>query len=321
MNNKKKSIEEVKEYFLSYGCKLLEQEYVNAHSKMSYICSCGKESVINFNNFRSGKRCGCGRVGLARLRDEEIKIETEARGYQFVSSEFIDSVHVVRCICQCGEERRCELRNLRIAKTGCRKCRDKKNSLDYEDVKRYFTEHGCELLDSQYKNARTKMRYRCSCGNEAEIVYDSFRNGNRCKKCGNKVISEKMAGDKHPNWNSDREQVESNLKFRKRCCGLVKSVLQSTGRVKDNRTAKLLGYDYKKLREHIQSHPNWLKVKQGEWHIDHIFPIKAFLDHGISDLKIINALDNLRPLSKQENLTKQAKYDKVKFEEWLKTKI
>jgi hypothetical protein len=31
-------------------------------------------------------------------------------------------------------------------------------------------------------------------------------------------------------------------------------------------------------------------------HVDHIFPIQAFLDHGILDLKTINALDNLRPM-------------------------
>jgi hypothetical protein len=63
------------------------------------------------------------------------------------------------------------------------------------------------------------------------------------------------------------------------------------------------------------------KSQGWEWHIDHIFPIKAFIDHGITDLSIINDLDNLRPLSKKENLSKNAKYDKDKFMKWLSTKI
>lgn len=48
--------------------------------------------------------------------------------------------------------------------------------------------------------------------------------------------------------------------------------------------------------------------------------IKAFIDHGISDLKIINALDNLRPLDVQENLCKNAKYNKQEFYKYLNEK-
>jgi len=40
----------------------------------------------------------------------------------------------------------------------------------------------------------------------------------------------------------------------------------------------------------------------------------------ISDLKIINGLDNLRPLDANENLCKNAKYDKDEFYTWLKKK-
>jgi hypothetical protein len=97
-------------------------------------------------------------------------------------------------------------------------------------------------------------------------------------------------------------------------------VLNVTGRVKNKKSAKLLGYDYKQLQEHIENHPNWNLVKDGDWHIDHIFPIKSFLDYGISDLKVINDLDNLRPLAAKDNLFKNAKYDKDKFEIYLNSK-
>jgi hypothetical protein len=98
------------------------------------------------------------------------------------------------------------------------------------------------------------------------------------------------------------------------------ATLQATGRVKDNKTASILGYDYKQLQKHIESHPNWDNVKNNIWHVDHIFPIKAFLDHSIYDFKIINALDNLQPLSQHANNVKGAKYSTVEFVNWLKHK-
>ena len=44
------------------------------------------------------------------------------------------------------------------------------------------------------------------------------------------------------------------------------------------------------------------------WHIDHIKPIKYFLDKGITDYDTINNPMNLQPLWAEENLKKGAKY-------------
>jgi len=63
--------------------------------------------------------------------------------------------------------------------------------LTYEFVKNYFEELGCELLEKNYKNTHYPMRYRCSCGNISKISFSSFKNGSRCKKCGDKKSSEK----------------------------------------------------------------------------------------------------------------------------------
>lgn len=97
-------------------------------------------------------------------------------------------------------------------------------------------------------------------------------------------------------------------------------VLNVTGRVKNKRTAELLGYDYRQLQEHITTHPNYDNVKDGNWHIDHIFPIKAFIDYDIFDLKLINCLENLRPITAKENCSKNDRYDCADFEKWLKNK-
>jgi hypothetical protein len=38
-----------------------------------------------------------------------------------------------------------------------------------KEVKKYFKEQGCKLLEEKYINAHIKMKYICSCGNESSI--------------------------------------------------------------------------------------------------------------------------------------------------------
>lgn len=79
----------------------------------------------------------------------------------------------------------------------------------------------------------------------------------------------------------------------------------------NNSNKDVIGYTAEQLRDHITSlffeGMSW--DNYGEWHIDHIKPIKAFIDEGVTDPAIINALDNLQPLWASENMSKGAKYD------------
>lgn len=51
----------------------------------------------------------------------------------------------------------------------------------------------------------------------------------------------------------------------------------------------------------------------GEWEVDHIIPVSAWLDAGVTDLDVINSIDNLQPLWKKENAKKSNKIE-VKLE-------
>lgn len=66
--------------------------------------------------------------------------------------------------------------------------------LTLEYVKQYFQEQGCEFLEKEYKNSRTKIKYRCICGNISEIKFNNFKTGYRCKKCG---IGKRTEQSKH----------------------------------------------------------------------------------------------------------------------------
>lgn len=56
--------------------------------------------------------------------------------------------------------------------------------LTYDFVKTYFQQQNCELLESEYTNSYTKMKYKCQCNNESSITWDNFKQGYRCIKCG-----------------------------------------------------------------------------------------------------------------------------------------
>jgi hypothetical protein len=376
-------IKQVKKYFKERGCELLENKYVNDRTKMKYICTCGKEARISFNSFKSGRRCGCARKTINLLDDKEIEQEVELKGYKFVSSERHRNTYKITALCKkCGNKRRCEIGNFRIG--GCGFCSNanrtkKKNSIyDIDSVKEIFSQSGCVLLEDKYENSQMHMDYICSCGSKSKITFNCFLQGTRCKKCGidkmkaskfdvgkvrglfeasgcvllddyvkssipmryicscgnkskiswnnfskgrrcKKCGISKRSNKNHYEWQEDRQKYEENFRFRQRCYKLVRLSLEATGKSKSKRTAELLGYDHKQLQEHITRHPNYKKLK-GEFHIDHIFPIKAFVDYGISDLSIINCLDNLRPLSGAENCGKNAKYDRSSFEDWLRSK-
>lgn len=316
INNRRKTLKEVKEYFKSQGCKLLADKYINAHTKMKYRCVCGNISHIHLNNFQNGKRCGCGKKGVRLFSSDKIKKEVESLGYEFISEKYENNSHTITCICNCGEERTCKLQALRRGKGCCRKCIGKIFSLEYDYVKDFFKKNGCILLEEEYKNARKKLKYICACGNKSEICFDSFKNGNRCKECGIR----KNSGSNNCRWIADREKKKENDLFRKRCRMMLRYALNRFGLFKNKKTEEILGYKVKDLIKHIKNHPNWSKVKDSIWHLDHIFPLQAFVDYDILDLRLANCLENLQPLNGIENISKNCKYNEQDFEVWLKSK-
>jgi hypothetical protein len=70
---------------------------------------------------------------------------------------------------------------------------------NFDTVKAYYAEHGCQLLATEYKNGATKMPFICKCGIEHSSSFESFKQTRRCYKCG------KESGA-HSNrvWNTDK---------------------------------------------------------------------------------------------------------------------
>lgn len=63
------------------------------------------------------------------------------------------------------------------------------------------------------------------------------------------------------------------------------------------------------------NYEEWLRG--GDWHIDHIMPIKAFIDNGLLDPNLINSVFNLQIIYGKRNLSKGATYSQAEFESWV----
>jgi len=155
------TIEEVKETIEETGCKLLSTEYKTNKKPLQLLCSCGSENPfeINYCNFKRGIRCSA-------CREDRMKATNKDRhGYEYVSQR--PDKKVSAC-------------------AGMRKyIEQKKHTL--EKVKLFFKEKDCELLETVYKDMKTKMAFKCECGSISKITFDHFKRGERCnsKPCMN----------------------------------------------------------------------------------------------------------------------------------------
>jgi len=82
------------------------------------------------------------------------------------------------------------------------------------------------------------------------------------------------------------------------------------GSVKSSRTIDLLGCTLEHLIHHLESRfqPGMSWLNQGEWHVDHIKPLKAFDLSDPEQQRMACHWSNLQPLWAADNIRKGAKY-------------
>jgi len=153
---------------------------------MKYKCSCENISTICFSNFKSGRRCKkCS--GKEKHTLEDIQQYFKDQGCELLETEYINCITPMKYICNCGDTSKITFdsfrRGRRCKKCGIEKIKEKRK-LKFEDVKQYFKDNNCALLETKYINTKTKMKYECSCGNISTICFSNFKSGRRCKKCG-----------------------------------------------------------------------------------------------------------------------------------------
>lgn len=314
--------QQVENEFAEKGCQLLEKYQGNQQS-MKYRCKCGEIAQTSLVGFRKSEGCyKCSDSSAGRkFTYEEVKQCFSEQGCELLDTSYERSVSPLNYRCSCGTISKVDFGNFRKGRR-CQKCKSLNNSdrlaLSEEQVKQKVETYGViyvrSWLEWSHDRNRTRITYICKCGKEATAWLSNFYKVQNCKECG----KAKKSGPLCYMYDPDREAVAFRKKFRKTCERMIRRFMKATGQTKTKHTHELLGYKPQELQEHITSHPDYQScIEQGDWHIDHIWPIQAFLDHGILDLKLINALSNLRPMPGKENLSKADKYDEKEFKTWL----
>lgn len=102
---------------------------------------------------------------------------------------------------------------------------------------------------------------------------------------------------------------------------MMASVYEKCGTEKEDHSHEVLGYSAADLLARLQTYSQWETLKLGSWHLDHIFPIIAFVRKGITDATLICSLDNLQPLAGSRNCSKGDAYNQRAFDNWLAKKL
>ena len=182
---KKLTYDYVKNYFKEQGCELLKKKYKNNITKMKYRCSCGNISKICFASFKKGHRCM--ECGAKKHTFKYIKDYFNRHNCQLLEKEYINNSTKMKYKCSCGNISKICFHNFKQGQK-CKKCGTEKSKEkqkhSFKYIQKYFQEKNCILLEKEYKNNSTKMKYKCHCGNISKINFAGFRQGQRCSKCG-----------------------------------------------------------------------------------------------------------------------------------------
>jgi hypothetical protein len=238
---------------------------------------------------------------------EEVSAYFKEQGCELLG-EYTGAANKIRYRCSCGNISEISWNNF----TNGRRCgcgSKYRERYDAQKVKDIFCQLGFTLI-SEYVNYDEPLHYLCKCGQPRLKSLKHFLNyGKHCYECANKIGGQKR---RNPNRAFQR-------RIKKKMYKALSTCLKAMGKTKAGHTADLLGYGPKDLEARLTNHPDWNRLKDGDWHLDHVFPIQAFVEHGIWDFKLINCLENLRPMDAKENDIKHAKYDVVDFRFWLGT--
>ena len=176
-----------------------------------------------------------------------------------------------------------------------------------QGLKRYFTGKQC-------KHGHTSQRHVC---NRLCIVCLSI---SRVKHANNNPQAASIAGAKYKASKKGmvaqkraNEKYLGSEKYLRNCNKPSKKMVafgsSSASRIEKYRIkdrCNNLPYTNDDLVAHIErqftSGMTW--DNYGDWHIDHIVPVKWYVDNGVTDLSSINALSNLQPLWAADNLSK-----------------
>lgn len=183
-------IEDISKEFEEEGYFLLEKEYIDAKTPLRYIClkHPDKNLKMNYSNFRQGRNCPYCK-GNAKYTIEEARLAFNELNLELLENDYIDVFHMMKCLCKL-HPKEIQFRNLKAVLNGygCLLC-SCNTPASFEEVRSAFQVKGLELLETEYINTTTPMKYRCPKHPDKTLYkkYIDIKNGTGCPYCGNTV--------------------------------------------------------------------------------------------------------------------------------------
>ena len=187
---KKISYDEIKRRFAEKGFELLTTEYKNNRTPMKCKCSNG-HIIMKTADTLKNKCYEC--VGGVRLTYIDVKKGCLEKGFELLDTEYKNSSTPMQVKCSNGHVTSKTWDSIKQG-SGCSKCVGV-YSPSLEEVKQEFLDNGCELLEEEYTNSATPMKYKCECENISYICRSSFLTGVRCKQCGDRKKAQAFKHD------------------------------------------------------------------------------------------------------------------------------
>lgn len=180
--NRKWTLETVREEFAKRNLTLLSTQYVNTKQSLDYIAECGHEHTISLDNFKANKgdlckKCRYDLVGDSRrLTYKEVESLFIQNGCKLLAKSYKNSVTKLEYTAQCGHKSKVSYIKFQSGVGRiCNKC-SKSIRYEYDYVREYFMNSDCLLLETEYVNCKTPMRFIAQCGHEHEMNFDTFKN-------------------------------------------------------------------------------------------------------------------------------------------------
>lgn len=212
---KKITIDQIRLAVEKTGFSLLSNEYLGRNVPLEFMCQQGHITKVKQQIFMRDQTCKVCKL-------EALKEYYKFKNCSLLATEYVDIDTKMPYICECGNE---DIKSYYLFRKGqrCKECGRKRTQATkrnkYEDVKAFFEEHDCVLLDS-YKNNSTPLKFQCACGNIDTRGFEFFKKSPWCTECSKqKRIESFKETNKKKGINWDYEKV-SNL-FKERGCVLL----------------------------------------------------------------------------------------------------
>lgn len=199
---KKYTIEDVRLFVVNNSNSFLLEgnDYKDNKSKLKLKCECGEIFETSFSKFKSRNKRKCNTCSrkqtpqLQALTYEEVKgfIElTSGSGCKLLSPNYNNAHEKLNILCKCGNVYETKFNHFKSSnKRQCGECgrelQAEQRRLQHNNIKKFIevdSGSGCKLLSKTYKNAKSKIRLQCSCGNEFITLFSLFRDFDK-RECG-----------------------------------------------------------------------------------------------------------------------------------------